>query len=61
MIDFEKQKSKLHIIEQEFKQAERVEYLRQKEASAMQLLFDKRRRVWGGAVAVEHIWMRLIS
>ncbi|CAN0490975.1 unnamed protein product, partial [Ectocarpus sp. 8 AP-2014] len=31
VIDFQKQKGKLHIIEQEFKQAERIEYWRQKE------------------------------
>lgn len=33
VIDFQKQKGKLHIIEQEFKQAERIEYWRQKEVS----------------------------
>ncbi len=33
VIDFQKQKGKLHIIEQEFKQAERIEYWRQKEVT----------------------------
>lgn len=35
VIDFQKQKGKLHIIEQEFKQAERIEYWKQKEVSGI--------------------------
>lgn len=40
VIDFQKQKGKLHIIEQEFKQAERIEYWRQKEVSPSQRYFE---------------------
>jgi hypothetical protein len=37
VIDLEKNKSKLHIIEQEFKSAERIEYWRQKEEEDMRV------------------------
>lgn len=46
MIDFQKQKGKLHIIEQEFKQAERIEYWRQKEVN---------RTLWGTLATVSRI------
>ncbi|CAM9822655.1 unnamed protein product, partial [Scytosiphon promiscuus] len=43
VIDFQKQKGKLHIIEQEFKQAERIEYWRQKEERDMRERVQKKR------------------
>lgn len=43
VIDLEKNKSKLHIIEQEFKSAERIEYWRQKEEEDMRYRVQQKR------------------
>ncbi|CAM9330383.1 unnamed protein product, partial [Ectocarpus sp. 4 AP-2014] len=59
VIDFQKQKGKLHIIEQEFKQAERVEYWRQKEERDMRERVQKKRALALERARKEEMVLRL--
>ncbi|CAM9224197.1 unnamed protein product, partial [Hapterophycus canaliculatus] len=59
VINFQKQKSKLHIIEQEFKQAERIEYWRQKEERDMRERVQKKRAMALERARKEEMVLRL--
>eukprot|EP00903_Cladosiphon_okamuranus_P011014 g10403.t1 len=59
VIDFQKQKGKLHIIEQEFKQAERIEYWRQKEERDMRDRVQKKRALALERARKEEMVLRL--
>eukprot|EP00904_Undaria_pinnatifida_P003255 jgi/Undpi1/12930/HiC_scaffold_7.g02596.m1 len=59
VIDIQKQKGKLHIIEQEFKQAERIEYWRQKEERDMRERVQKKRALALERARKEDTVMRL--
>ncbi|CAB1117964.1 unnamed protein product [Ectocarpus sp. CCAP 1310/34] len=59
VIDFQKQKGKLHIIEQEFKQAERIEYWRQKEERDMRERVQKKRALALERARKEEMVLRL--